>query len=58
MGRDAWTEARTKLTRLLSADEGVFRDNKKLLKTAVLPMVGFSLTRQSTLHCIKLSPAD
>ena len=48
MGRNAWTEARTMLTKILSADEGVLRDNKELLKTAVLPMVGFSLTRQST----------
>ena len=48
MGRTAWTEARTMLTRLLSAEEGTLRDNKELLKTAVLPMVGFSLGRHST----------
>ena len=49
MGRNAWTEARTTLTRLLSAEEGVLRDNKDLLTRAVLLMVGFSLARQSTL---------
>lgn len=40
MGRTAWTEARTTLIRLLSAGEGFLRDNKELLETAVLPMVG------------------
>ena len=40
MGRSAWTEARTTLTRLLSAQEGILRDNKELMEMAVLPMVG------------------
>lgn len=40
LGRNAWTEARTALTRLLSAEERILRDNKELVKAAVLPMVG------------------
>lgn len=49
MGQNAWTEARSTLTRLLSADQEALKDNKELLKVAVLPMVGCSMVRQSTL---------
>ena len=44
LGRKAWTEAREILTRLLSAEESILRDNKELLKSAVLPEVRPSLT--------------
>ena len=61
MGRNAWTEARTTLMRLLSAEEAILRDNKELLKTAVLPVVGFGLAglvNSAVKLCIKLWPAD
>ena len=41
MGKGAWTEARTTLTRLLSDSEGALRDNEQLCKEAVVPMVSF-----------------
>lgn len=44
LGKQAWTEAREILTRLLSAEESILRDDKELLKSAVLPEVSPSLT--------------
>ncbi|DBA76455.1 hypothetical protein WJX79_006618 [Trebouxia sp. C0005] len=43
MGRGAWTEARTTLTRLLSDSEGALRDNEQLRKEAVIPLADVTL---------------
>jgi len=48
LGRGAWTEARTTLTRLLSDSEGALRDNEQLRKEAVIRMVRFCLDSYST----------
>jgi fumarylacetoacetase len=37
-GRQAWTEARQKISRLLSADEPTLRDNAALREQALIPM--------------------
>ena len=41
MGKSAWTEARTTITRLLTDVEGPLRDNEQLRKTAIIPLVSF-----------------
>jgi fumarylacetoacetase len=37
LGRPAWKEARSSLQRILSASEGVLRDNQDLQKQVLLP---------------------
>jgi hypothetical protein len=37
LGRPAWLEARAMLQRLLSASEGVLRDDQQLQQDAILP---------------------
>jgi len=37
LGRPSWKEVRETLTRILSKDEGVLRDDKKLLEAALIP---------------------
>ncbi len=38
LGRKAWTEARTYLSNMLSADEGTLRDNESLKERVLVPM--------------------
>lgn len=39
LGRTAWTEARSTLTRLLSCTEPLIRDNVELRQSSIIPMV-------------------
>lgn len=40
LGKSAWSEARTTLQRLLSAQEGVLRDNVALREQVLIKQVG------------------
>ncbi len=51
LGKDAWREARSTLTRLLSASEGLLRDDAALRQQLLVPQVGSCAAKPCTCTC-------
>jgi hypothetical protein len=52
LGKPAWAEARSTLTRLLSSTEGLVRDDACLMQQAVRPMVSLGACSRARTGCM------